>query len=153
VRLQRLQRRPHEVRRAVLPGFAALHHLRPRGRLPVPVGCIARKDWRLRLLVDDGVPRRAHHRLRLRMAEGSTRMGVILDPNGNAARASVEGAASSINDNDPYFQQIKSEMHEKGFLLASADSLINWARTGSLMWMTFGLACCGVEMMQANMPR
>jgi NADH-quinone oxidoreductase B subunit len=31
--------------------------------------------------------------------------------------------------------------------------LITWARTGSLMWMTFGLACCAVEMMQVSMPR
>ena len=23
-------------------------------------------------------------------------------------------------------------------------TIINWARTGSLMWMTFGLACCAV---------
>ena len=30
---------------------------------------------------------------------------------------------------------------------------ITWARTGSLMWMTFGLACCAVEMMQMSMPR
>ena len=27
------------------------------------------------------------------------------------------------------------------------------ARTGSLMWMTFGLACCAIEMMQMSMPR
>jgi hypothetical protein len=27
------------------------------------------------------------------------------------------------------------------------------ARSGSLMWMTFGLACCAIEMMQMAMPR
>ncbi len=77
-------------------------------------------------------------------------MGVI--PAGTGARVGVEGGAP-IADNDPYFRQMKLEMSNKGFLLASADSLITWARTGSLMWMTFGLACCAVEMMQANMPR
>jgi Ni,Fe-hydrogenase III small subunit len=42
---------------------------------------------------------------------------------------------------------------DKGFIVTSADSLITWARTGSLMWMTFGLACCAIEMMQMSMPR
>jgi NADH-quinone oxidoreductase subunit B len=79
-------------------------------------------------------------------------MGVILPAN-SAARTGVEGGNQSITDNDPYYKQMQAEMHEKGFLVASADSLINWARTGSLMWMTFGLACCAVEMMQASMPR
>ncbi|HEY4112424.1 MAG TPA: NADH-quinone oxidoreductase subunit B family protein [Rhizomicrobium sp.] len=78
-------------------------------------------------------------------------MGVIL-PAGTAARAGVEGGAP-LTDNDPYFRQMQAEMSNKGFLVASADNLINWARTGSLMWMTFGLACCAVEMMQASMPR
>ena len=74
-------------------------------------------------------------------------------PAGAAARASVEGAAPQITDNDPYFKALQQEMADKGFLVTSAESLINWARTGSLMWMTFGLACCAVEMMQASMPR
>ncbi len=39
------------------------------------------------------------------------------------------------------------------FLVAAADDLIAWARTGSLMWMQFGLACCAIEMMQMSMPR
>ncbi|MBC7830564.1 MAG: NADH-quinone oxidoreductase subunit NuoB, partial [Hyphomicrobium sp.] len=51
------------------------------------------------------------------------------------------------------FNQISSKLADKGFLVTTTDDLINWARTGSLMWMTFGLACCAVEMMQASMPR
>jgi NADH-quinone oxidoreductase subunit B len=54
---------------------------------------------------------------------------------------------------DPFFGEINNELADKGFLVTSTDELINWARTGSLMWMTFGLACCAVEMMQMSMPR
>jgi NADH-quinone oxidoreductase subunit B len=54
---------------------------------------------------------------------------------------------------DPYFSELNSELSDKGFLVAAADDLIAWARTGSLMWMTFGLACCAVEMIQMSMPR
>ena len=50
------------------------------------------------------------------------------------------------------FGEFSDQLADKGFLLTTADDLINWARTGSLMWMTFGLACCAVEMMQASMP-
>ena len=41
----------------------------------------------------------------------------------------------------------------EGFVTTSADKLINWARTGSLWPMTFGLACCAVEMMHAAASR
>jgi NADH-quinone oxidoreductase subunit B len=54
---------------------------------------------------------------------------------------------------DAYFGGVNDELAEKGFLVTSADDLIRWARTGSLMWMTFGLACCAIEMMQMAMPR
>jgi NADH-quinone oxidoreductase subunit B len=54
---------------------------------------------------------------------------------------------------DEFFRGLDVELTEKGFLVASAEDLINWARTGSLWWMTFGLACCAIEMMQTSMPR
>ena len=40
-----------------------------------------------------------------------------------------------------------------GFVLADSESLFDWARTGSLWPMTFGLACCAVEMMHAGASR
>lgn len=33
------------------------------------------------------------------------------------------------------------------YVIAKADTVINWARKGSMWPMTFGLACCAVEMM------
>jgi NADH-quinone oxidoreductase subunit B len=52
-----------------------------------------------------------------------------------------------------YFNALQNEVNDKGFLVASTEDLFQWARTGSLWWMTFGLACCAVEMIHVNMPR
>ncbi|GES43865.1 MULTISPECIES: NADH-quinone oxidoreductase subunit B [Rhizobium] len=54
---------------------------------------------------------------------------------------------------DPFMGTINNELADKGFLVTSTDEFVSWARTGSLMWMTFGLACCAIEMMQMSMPR
>ena len=58
-----------------------------------------------------------------------------------------------VGANDPFFLEVNSELSDKGFFVAATDDLITWARTGSLMWMTFGLACCAVEMMQTGASR
>jgi len=42
---------------------------------------------------------------------------------------------------------------KEGYITTSADALINWARTGSMWPMTFGLACCAIEMMAAGASR
>ena len=73
---------------------------------------------------DGRVPRHPRRRLHLRVEERSA--GVGLEPEG------AEGFA------------------QRGFLTTQVDNLVNWARTGSLWPMTFGLACCAVEMMHAG---
>ena len=42
---------------------------------------------------------------------------------------------------------------KEGFITTSYDSVVNWAKTGSIWPMTFGLACCAVEMMHVTAAR
>jgi len=44
-------------------------------------------------------------------------------------------------------------LERRGYFVTSIDALYNWARTGSMWPVTFGLACCAVEMMQAGAAR
>ena len=64
-------------------------------------------------------------------------MGVIL-PAGAGARSGVQGFDPKAHD--PFFDGVSDALADKGFVVAGLDDVITWARTGSLMWMTFGLA-------------
>ena len=67
-------------------------------------------------------------------------MGVIQPKPSAATEAALSRA---LND----------ELADKGFVVAQLDKLITWARTGSMWGLTFGLACCGVEMIHCWMSR
>jgi len=53
----------------------------------------------------------------------------LIDPN----------TGRSVGSDDPFFLEINNELADKGFLVTSTEALITWARSGSLMFMTFDL--------------
>ena len=56
-------------------------------------------------------------------------------------------------EQDALLKRVTGELSDKGFVVAQLDNLVNWVRTGSMWPMTFGLACCAVEMMHAYVSR
>src|ERR1700742_2077896 len=45
------------------------------------------------------------------------------------------------------------EQQHEGVVLASLDAVVNWVRKNSIWPMTFGLACCAIEMMSMGASR
>jgi NADH-quinone oxidoreductase subunit B len=74
-------------------------------------------------------------------------MGVSGTPD-RAATPLPQGPAQ-----DALLRHAADEFQEKGFIVAQLDKLVSWARTGSMWPMTFGLACCAVEMMHSYAAR
>lgn len=60
---------------------------------------------------------------------------------------------SSHKNLDVFFKENHNQLKNKGFIVTKFDELIAMARSGSLWPMTFGLACCAVEMMQTASSR
>ena len=82
------------------------------------------------------------------MEKGSLGMGVTTNALVGNAASSTPGA-----EQEALLNQVTDELQDKGFVLANVDKLVNWARTGSLWPMTFGLACCAVEMIHSYCSR
>jgi NADH-quinone oxidoreductase subunit B len=58
-----------------------------------------------------------------------TKSGLIV-PAGSAGRSAVEGYDPKLHD--AMFDGVTDQLADKGFIVAAADDLITWARTGSL---------------------
>lgn len=61
--------------------------------------------------------------------------------------------ASKNTSAEENWERFNDRLADKGHLVTTSSALINWARTGSLHLLSFGLACCAVEMMQFLTPR
>ena len=51
------------------------------------------------------------------------------------------------------FERDVQELETEGILFSTLGRLVAWGRSNSLWPVTFGLACCAIEMMQATNSR
>jgi NADH:ubiquinone oxidoreductase subunit B-like Fe-S oxidoreductase len=62
------------------------------------------------------------------------------------------GAVGVTPPHEAVARGITGVIADKGYLAARLDTVVNWARTGSMWPLAFGTACCAVEMMQCLAP-
>src|ERR1700733_10545186 len=127
MRLRGVRGLAHALRCALLPGRHNLHRVRSRDRILFSVGRVAAGHGYFRPGIDAD----------LRGGSGGC-AGIRLPP--RCPRMGLEPASADAGT-------------VRGFEVTTVDKLINWARTGSLWPMTFGLACCAIEMMHAGAAR
>ena len=72
---------------------------------------------------------------------------------GNFLGKQLNKTVRDVSEQDKILMSVNEEMSNKGFVIGQADKLFNWAKSGSLWPMTFGLACCAVEMMHSAASR
>src|ERR1700759_1680105 len=110
----------------VLPDRDAVHRLRHRDRLPLPLGGGLRQARHVRPGRDG--PLRHHRARRVRLRLAARRPGV--------------GLKMGIEEKLP-----------SGVLLTSVEKIAGWARARSVWPAPFGLACCAIELMMTGGPR
>lgn len=64
-----------------------------------------------------------------------------------------ESLPSELQDEKQLFSAVSQTLNDKGYIITKLDNLAAWAQSGSLWPMTFGLACCAVEMMHTAASR
>ena len=61
--------------------------------------------------------------------------------------------SSNLSMDEQLAQSIHGQFQKQGFVVTQLDKLAAWAQSNSLWPMTFGLACCAIEMMQTAASR
>ena len=85
------------------------------------------------------------------MAERRVDLGMTV------SRYETQSSASDVQQEKqngfPMDQKLKIELSQQGIVTTTLEELYNWGRKNSVWPMTFGLACCAIEMIATTMAR
>jgi NADH-quinone oxidoreductase subunit B len=81
----------------------------------------------------------------------SNRTPHFQNPETGAERA--ENLVGLVESQRQVLRATFGEQQHEGVILASLDNVVNWVRKNSIWPMTFGLACCAIEMMSMGASR
>ncbi|MBN9565241.1 MAG: NADH-quinone oxidoreductase subunit B [Alphaproteobacteria bacterium] len=84
------------------------------------------------------------------MEKGSP--GMVIKPPHDSGQNALYGGLENRSP-DELLKTVHDEISHKGFMLTQVDKVVGWAQSGSLWPLTFGLACCAVEMMHTAASR
>ncbi|KAI9369982.1 hypothetical protein BJX61DRAFT_517280 [Aspergillus egyptiacus] len=84
------------------------------------------------------------------LSTSSTKAATAVEQRGNAGQSLT--VSGKVRREVPLPSQEKKEGAMQ-YVLTTLDQVANWARQSSLWPMTFGLACCAIEMMHLSTPR
>src|SRR3954451_12746826 len=73
--------------------------------------------------------------------------------NGGMDKPLASGPPELFSRIDDYVVDNASAAAGEGILMTTLDAAVNWARKNSIWPMTFGLACCAIEMMSMSASR
>ena len=65
----------------------------------------------------------------------------------------TEAGTAPVGASPNLFDDVNAGLKDQGFFVTRLNDLVGWARASSMWPMTFGLACCAIEMMHAAASR
>lgn len=87
------------------------------------------------------------------MGMAERRIDLGMTANRSGTQSGIRGIGLEERNGHLIDQKLKIELSQQGIIATTLEELYNWGRKNSVWPLTFGLACCAIEMIATTMAR